>query len=95
MRQRGPREVRRQVGIVFIGTGFLLLGFTVAFALYRSSHFARMLGTGVQSERRLAISLATGLVLAALLMGGWLWRSARRWKGRDRPPGMIRPGESV
>ena len=79
MRQANSQEVRRQVKDLFVLAGFLVVGFVVAFVLYRSIGFAQMLDTDLRSERQLAISLVIGLGLAAVLMGVWV--SARRRKG--------------
>jgi hypothetical protein len=83
MRQPNPQEVRQQLATVFIGSGFVVIGFSVAFVLFRSIGFAQMLDTDVRSERQLAISLVVGLGLTSLLMCVWLWLSRRR-KGGGR-----------
>jgi hypothetical protein len=81
MRKPTPQEVRQQFRDLFISTGFILIGMVSAFLLYHSPRFAHLLATDVNSDRHLAVSLAIGVGVAALLVLGRIWTSARRRNG--------------
>jgi hypothetical protein len=74
MRHQEPAEFKRQMKVLFIASGFVLTGLTMAVLLYRSGGFASAIGSGLHTDRHLAGSLIAGIGLDVLLTFFWFWK---------------------
>ena len=72
MRKTSPQDLRFQIGVLFVGTALLVLGYVIAHVLSRSAAFARLLtrvsGSDVSENAQVAASFGVGLGITALLM---------------------------